>query len=224
MDKGSFCISLNWSYSVPSSNSLNHALVGNRRRLGYKLAFWNCRKGLIANLNQDTPKVIEIKRFVDKHQPHIFGIIETNLHSEHSRVYRRSPVHDGNPEKLKKKIQREACRSTEWVSDNRMVCAVTKTKLLVIATDQRRRSRFHDQKMKVTVCNAIIEDTKSEKLLGLIVNNNLTWKEYLYGESWRTEDNAKGLIPQLSQRAGILSKIVKTMPSHRFKQICSVLL
>ena len=31
-------------------------------------------------------------------------------------------VHDGNPEKLKEKIQREACRSTEWVSDNRMVC------------------------------------------------------------------------------------------------------
>ena len=63
--------------------------------------------------------------------------------------------------------------------------------------------------------------TQIAKLLGLIVNNNLSWKDYLYGESWRTEANNKGLIPQLSQRAGILSKIVKTMPSHRFKQICS---
>ena len=38
-------ISLGWSYSN-KANALSHALTGNRRRLGYKLAVWNCRKGL----------------------------------------------------------------------------------------------------------------------------------------------------------------------------------
>ena len=66
--------------------------MGNRRRLGYKLAFWNCRKGLINNLDQDTPKLIDIKRYVEKHKPHVFGIIESNPHSENSRVYRRKAV------------------------------------------------------------------------------------------------------------------------------------
>ena len=130
-------------------------------------------------------------------------------------------IHDSDPRELNEKIQREADRSTDWVADNRMVCAGAKTKLLVIATDQMRRSRLRDLKLKVDVCDATIEETKSEKLLGLTVNNNLTWKEYLYGESWRSNGNARGLLSQLAQRAGILSKIVKTMPSYRFKQICS---
>ena len=87
-----FYNTLNWSYSTTSCNSLNHALVGNRKRLGYKLAFWNCRKGLIDKLDHDTPKLIDIKRFVEKHQPHIFGIIESNLHSANSRVNRKTIV------------------------------------------------------------------------------------------------------------------------------------
>ena len=86
------CGSMNWSYTVASNNSLNHSLLGNRQRLGYKLAFWNCRKGLIDNLTHDTDKAIDIRRFIDKHQPHVFGVIETNLHSANSRVYRRTPV------------------------------------------------------------------------------------------------------------------------------------
>ena len=130
-------------------------------------------------------------------------------------------VHDGDPLELKDKIQREAERSTDWVADNRMVCAGSKTMLLVIGTRELRRSRFKDQHMQVNVCGANIEDTKSEKLLGLIVNNQLSWKEYLHGEQWRKEDNAKGLIPQLSQRAGILSKLVKIMPPKRFNLFCN---
>ena len=62
-----------------------------------------------------------------------------------------------------------------------MICAGAKTKLLVIATDQMRRSQLWDVKMRVDVCDATIEETKSERLLGLTVNNNLTWKEYLNG-------------------------------------------
>ena len=130
-------------------------------------------------------------------------------------------VSDKDPKELKEKIQREAKRSTDWVADNRMVCAGTKTKLLVIGTIQLRKNRFDDQNLEVNVCGSIIQDSKSEKLLGLTVNNQLSWKEYLYGEKWREEDNAKGLIPQLSQRAGILSKLVHIMPPQRFRLFCN---
>ena len=102
-----------------------------------------------------------------------------------------------------------------------MVCAGNKTKLMVIGTMQLRKSRFNDQIMEVNVCGSSIKDTKSEKLLGLTVNTQLSWKEYLYGEKWRDEENAKGLIPQLSQRAGILSKLVKIMPPQRFRLFCN---
>ena len=125
-------------------------------------------------------------------------------------------VSDSDPNRLAEKIQEEANRSSEWAIDNKMVCAGNKTKLLVIGTDSLRKSRFDNQQMQVVVCNATIKDTKSEILLGLVLNNNLTWKDYLYGNAFE-----KGLISQLSQRAGMLSKISQLMPSFRFKQICS---
>ena len=39
-------IGLSWSYSCPSYNKLCHSLCGNRR-IGYKIAFWNCRRKLL---------------------------------------------------------------------------------------------------------------------------------------------------------------------------------
>ena len=93
---------LNWSYSAPSNNSISHALFGNRRRLGYKLSIWNCRKGLISNRDFDTPTVVDIKRFVEKNRPHIFGIIESNLHSVQSRCeWKRKVTQKEIEDKLK---------------------------------------------------------------------------------------------------------------------------
>ena len=93
---------LNWSYSAPSNNSISHALFGNRRRLGYKLSIWNCRKGLISNRDFDTPTVVDIKRFVEKNRPHIFGIIESNLHSVKSRCeWKRKVTQKEIEDKLK---------------------------------------------------------------------------------------------------------------------------
>ena len=86
----SAAIFLGWSYSIQNVNALCHALTGNRRRLGYKLAQWNCRKGLLGNNNFDSTKLTEIKLFIEKHNPHSLGIIESDIHSTNSRVQRRS--------------------------------------------------------------------------------------------------------------------------------------
>ena len=121
-------------------------------------------------------------------------------------------VHDKNVLELKEKIQREANRSTEWVTDNRMVCSGSKTKLLVIGTSQLRKSllREDDNYIEINVCGSIVRDTQSERLLGLTVNNQLTWSDYLYGEKWRLEDNSVGLIPQLNQTSeGWPAKVTK---------------
>jgi hypothetical protein len=63
-----------------------------------------------------------------------------------------------------------------------------------------------------------VESSESEKLLGLIVNNQLTWRCYLSGEKWRTpeSDNFPGLFTQLSQRVGMLQKLVKIVPKSKF--------
>ena len=60
-------------------------------------------------------------------------------------------VSDEDPIKLKEKIQREATRATEWVSDNRMVCSGDKTKLLIIGTAQRRKRLLTDRNIKIEI-------------------------------------------------------------------------
>ena len=76
---------LNWSHSNKPNNKLGHALFGNRR-LGYKIGFWNCRKKLISNTEFDTNKLTDIKAFFSKHNPHIFGIIESNIYGINSSL------------------------------------------------------------------------------------------------------------------------------------------
>ena len=88
-------------------------------------------------------------------------------------------VHHGDPDVLRDKIQREANRSTEWVIDNKMVCAGDKTKLMILGTSQLRRSRIElkNVSFEIDVCGSAIKDTKSERLLGLTVNNEPLWRK-----------------------------------------------
>ena len=126
-------------------------------------------------------------------------------------------THDPNPVQLQQKIQHKADCSASWLKDNRMCVAGEKSKLLIIGTSELRSSKLTDP-IVIEVDNMEVEETKSEKLLGVIINNKLTWQEHLHGETWRKGDeNATGLIPQLSQRVGILKRMSKYMNKKRLE-------
>ena len=126
-------------------------------------------------------------------------------------------VSDPYPEGLQTKIQREANLSTNWVQDNKLVCSGDKTKLLVISTKELRRSRLAQvPKINITVAGHQVEESVSERLLGFVINNTLTWHNHLYGD----EQN-KGLIPKLSQRAGIIRKLSYVMPKSKLRTIAN---
>ena len=69
-------------------------------------------------------------------------------------------------------------------------------------------------KLKINVCGEQKEESESEKLLGVIVNNTLTWKDHIYGN-----DENQGLLKQLSKRIGILKKLRPLMNNKKFKQV-----
>ena len=71
----------------------------------------------------------------------------------------------------------------------------------------------------VNICEEDIEESSSEKLLGIVISNTLTWKHQLYGD----EEN-QGLIPALSQRIGMLKKLRKFVPDRKFSQLVASLL
>ena len=117
---------------------------------------------------------------------------------------------------LQQKIQREADLSTSWVSDNKLVCSGTKTKLLIVGTKELRRSKLtnKDISIEITVDGHTVKESKSERLLGVLVNNEMTWEHHLYGN----HDN-KGLLKSLSARANIIRKLSTMMPQRRLKMI-----
>ena len=121
-------------------------------------------------------------------------------------------VRHPDPEILQQKIQQIA----SWVYDNKLVCSDSKTKLLIIGTKELRKSRLTKQNkvIEIEVAGHKVKESESERLLGLIINNSMTWKDHLYGNK-----EHKGLIPKLSQRAGIINKLSYIMPRDKLNTI-----
>ena len=122
-------------------------------------------------------------------------------------------VCDSDPESLKSKIQTEARKSAQWLKDNRMVVAADKSKLIVAGTPQLRSSKLTgENKMSIIVDDETIHESNSERLLGLVISNQLSWKDYLYGD-----EKNKGLVTKLNQRVGILKVLAKYMNPKTLK-------
>ena len=123
-------------------------------------------------------------------------------------------VSDSDPDILQRKIQLEANKSTSWVRDNKLVCSGSKTKLLVIGTKELRKSKLLSQNkvLKIEVAGHEVNESTSERLLGMVINNTMTWEHHLYGN-----DEHKGLISKLSQRSGIIWKLSFIMPKDKLR-------
>ena len=131
-----------------------------------------------------------------------------------------SNLADQDPEILEMKLQEKANSATAWIQDNKMICSGEKTKLLVVATRELRAARL-DRKLEVKVGGKNVVESKDEKLLGIIMSNDLTWHTHLYGNQLKGKERIVGLIPQLSQRVGLLSKLAKVMSKRQLQLTCS---
>ena len=130
-------------------------------------------------------------------------------------------VSDKEPEQLQAKIQAKADNSTKWYADNGMVCSGEKTKLLIISTKELRRSKLTsvNKSVNISVCGKSISESKSERLLGLTIRNDLSWADHLYGNGLSGKDKTIGLLSQLSQRVGILKKLKHFTRPNQFSSI-----
>ena len=130
-------------------------------------------------------------------------------------------VSDPEPVQLLEKLQHEADLSCKWLKDNKMVVAGDKSKMLIVGTKEMRRKKLGDTVQSIMVDGEVVKESVSEKLLGVIINNRMTWYEHLHGETWRKEANGTGLIPQLSQRLGMLKKLSFHSSRKKLKLLAS---
>ena len=66
--------------------------------------------------------------------------------------------------------------------------------------------------LKIEVDGHEVTESTSERLLGMVINNTMTWEHHLYGN-----DEHKGLISKLSQRSGIIWKLSFIMPKDKLR-------
>ena len=88
----------------------------------------------------------------------------------------------------------------------------------MVGTRELRQSKLvnTNTKLSITVAGHNVEESQSERLLGIIINNSLTWHNHLYGN-----EEHKGLIPKLSQRAGLVRKLSSLMPPERLRIVAN---
>ena len=126
-----------------------------------------------------------------------------------------------DPEVLERKLQEQANSSVQWISDNKMVCSGEKTKLLVVATSQLKTSRLEDKVFSVRVGDKVVHESKTEKLLGVLVSNDFSWFNHLYGLSEGGKKIEAGLLSKLSMRVGLLQRLNNYVTREQFKKLCS---
>ena len=59
-----------------------------------------------------------------------------------------------------------------------------------------------------------VEETHSEKLLGFMINKTMIRHNHIHGN-----EEHKGMLPKLSQRAGLVQKLSNVMPANRLRTI-----
>ena len=112
-----------------------------------------------------------------------------------------------NPIVLVENIQQRADNLVSWLQDNLMVVAPHKTKLVISATPNLRAAQGGNLDLSIKVGGLTVKPTESEKLLGVILNQEMTWSHHLWGENWLENDNLPGIIPQLIKRLGLLKHL-----------------
>ena len=125
-------------------------------------------------------------------------------------------ISDKDPHKLLSRMHQTCDKVTNWFSMNDLTCSGEKTKLMIVGTRANRRVKLVNMNPELVICGDEVKESQSEKLLGLTINNTLTWHHHLHGD----EDN-KGLLPTLSQRVGILRKLRQFTPDRKFRQLVS---
>ena len=107
-----------------------------------------------------------------------------------------------NLEDLKEATENIAKKTVDWFSRNEMIVSSDKTKLIFIGSQRNRRNKIPiDYKPEVKVDKDLINLSSSEKLLGLTINETLSWNNFFYGD-----EEEIGLVRTLSLRVGILKR------------------
>jgi hypothetical protein len=92
---------------------------------------------------------------------------DTTLHSS-----------DDNVDTLSVSLQRSADELHEWSEYNHMALNAKKTEVMLITTRQKRQNLTHNLP-KIKISNQTLGEVSHHKVLGVVIDNNLSWSNHI---------------------------------------------
>ena len=109
--------------------------------------------------------------------------------------------HENSPTNLQSKLNADLAAITSWLHDNKLLTLnVTKSKFMVIG-GRNKLSQFND--IALVANNDQLENVTKFKYLGVIINQHLTWHDYI-----------EQLHSKIAKRLGVLKQIKHLLPVY----------
>ncbi len=91
---------------------------------------------------------------------------------------------------------------TKWCIENRMSANAAKTKSMLIKTWQKRLSLPENQRhLSIVMNNDTVENVTCDKLLGVTIDNNLSWEKHI-----------TTIVSTIKRKLALLRRIKQQMP------------
>lgn len=123
----------------------------------------------------------------------------TDLYADDTTLY----YIDKSQARIEQQLQTALHKLSEWCKENGMLINTTKTKVMLITTPQRRVN-LNNYNFQLTYNNEALSVVPCEKILGVFIDNNLSWTNH-------TEAVAKKIVSNL----WLLSRIKIYLTTHQ---------
>ena len=123
----------------------------------------------------------------------------TDLYADDTTLY----YIDKSQACIEQQLQTALHKLSEWCKENGMLINTTKTKVMLITTPQRRVN-LNNYNFHLTYTNEALSVVTCEKILGVFIDNNLTWTNH-------TDAVAKKIVSNL----WLLSRIKTYLTTHQ---------
>ncbi len=84
----------------------------------------------------------------------------------------------GTLDVIEQKLKRDICNIVNWCDDDRMAINYNKAKAILITTCQKLHT-LPVNELNITVKGKVLENVRQEKLLGLVVDQNISWNSHI---------------------------------------------
>ena len=121
-----------------------------------------------------------------------------------------SYVSDKDEDAVIKKLEGDAERILRFMASNYLSANAQKTGFMLI-----RGGRLSTERV-IAVGDELIEEEANHRVLGIMVNNNLTWNEHVFAKG--------GLLSSVNQRVGALRRLSYHVPRKFLPEIATALI